>query len=98
MKEVKLQIRMDKEIKDMWVKEARTLGMTLTDLIMDRMGASDSREVGVSWRGNDDKTRGRGCNGSISVSKTDDVGSTPTGPAISKKSQIAWKHVKKEYI
>lgn len=70
MKEVKLQIRINAELKEQWIKEAGLLGITLTQLIMNRMGA------GVIL-----PKRGQGVIGDIVVSKTTESGSIPDGPA-----------------
>lgn len=85
------------------VKEtSKEMGITMSDYIRGLIEG-----VGVSWRNQKEEIRVSGDNGNISVSKTEDKGSTPLGPAIksikdipinpmySKSSQLRWSRVNK---
>lgn len=100
MKTEWIKLRISPEEKNRLKSLSSGMGISMSEYIL--------RAV-VGWRSEETSMRDSGANGSISVSKTEDVGSNPTGPAIklgdinkitipkefTKASQVAWNRARK---
>lgn len=93
----RIDIRLDEAVKKQLVRDAKKSGKTISAYIRElilgaRHSAKESAAEGVGWRSHGEPKRDRGDNGNISVSKTEDLGSTPSDPAIF-KSYFKGKYV-----